>query len=114
MDAVRAEGDVDEPRVFATNELVVAVPADSEAVQSLEGLAKPGVRLVLAAPEVPAGGYARELLERASTPEGLGEDFGQRALANLRSEEANVRAVLTKVQLGEADAGIVYRTDLAA
>src|SRR5690606_31148384 len=77
MDAVRAEGDVGEPRVFATNELVVGVPAGSESVRSLEDLAKPGIRLVLAGPEVPAGRYAREMLERASTRAAIGEDFAE-------------------------------------
>jgi len=66
------------------------------------------LRRVLAAEEVPAGRYARESLALA------GDDFAGRVLANVRSNEANVRATLAKVELGEADAAIVYASDLRA
>jgi molybdate transport system substrate-binding protein len=69
---------------------------------------------VLAAKDVPIGRYARQILANASGANGVGPGFGDQVLRNLKSEEANVRAVLSKVQLGEADAGIVYRTDIAA
>ena len=102
---------VDEPAVFARNLPVVVVPKDSP-LQRFDELATPGLRLVLASPEVPIGRYSREILSRASDPaQGIAPDFSDRVLANLKSEEANVRAVLTKVQLGEAEAGIIYRTD---
>ena len=111
MDARNAS----EAQLFATNELIVVTPAKGATVKSLADVAKPGVRLVLAGRDVPAGRYAREVLTRASTlPGAIAPDFAGKALANLRSEEPNVRAVLTKVQLGEADAGFVYRTDAAA
>ncbi|MCK9519168.1 MAG: molybdate ABC transporter substrate-binding protein [Dehalococcoidia bacterium] len=100
--------------VFARNEPVVVVPKGSSTVVSFEDLAKGGVRLVLAGPEVPIGKYARQVLENASAPGGIDAAFSQRVLDNVRSEESNVRAVLAKVQLGEADAGIVYATDVAA
>lgn len=110
VDAGNAEGD----RLFATNKPVVVVPKSGSPVATFEDLAKPGVRLVLAAPEVPVGRYSREILTKASTvPGGVSADFSDKVLANLQSNEANVRAVLTKVQLGEADAGIVYSTDAA-
>jgi molybdate transport system substrate-binding protein len=90
---------------FARNALVVITPADDPAgVDRLEDLARPGVRLVLAAPGVPVGDYARQALGRAGVLEA--------ALANLVSNEDDVKAVVQKVVLGEADAGIVYRTDL--
>lgn len=111
MDARNAS----EAQLFATNDLVVVTPAKGATVKTLADVAKPGVRLVLAGRDVPAGRYAREVLARASTlPGAIAADFATKALANLRSEEPNVRAVLTKVQLGEADAGFVYRTDAAA
>jgi len=104
-----------EAQMFVTNELVVVTPAKGGAVTGFADLARPGVRIVLAGRDVPAGRYAREVLTRASTLDGaVAPDFAAKVLANVRSEEANVRAVLTKVQLGEADAGIVYRTDANA
>lgn len=105
MDEVEGAVGVRERSVFATNDLVVIVPAgDPAAVGRLEGLARPGVRLVLAGEAVPAGRYARRVLEAAGVLEG--------ALANLASDEEDVKAVVQKVVLGEADAGMVYRTDV--
>ncbi len=93
--------------VFAANRLTLVVPADNPAgLASLADLARPGIVLVLAAPGVPARVYADEALARlpAATQAAV--------LANLASEEDNVRQVLAKVALGEADAGIVYATDI--
>jgi molybdate transport system substrate-binding protein len=99
-------------RVFARNRLVIAVPPDNPAgIASLADLATPGIRLVLAAAEVPAGRYALEILDRASADPTYGPGFPEAVLANVRSYEENVRAVLAKVVLAEADAGIVYLTD---
>ncbi|MBA4181573.1 MAG: molybdate ABC transporter substrate-binding protein [Anaerolinea sp.] len=108
-----AGGRVESGRIFATNSLVVAAAKESP-VESFRDLARPGVRLVLAGKDVPAGEYAREALRKASTPEGYGTSFAASVLANLKSEEVNVRAALTKVELGEADAAVVYVTDLGA
>ena len=95
---------------FAGNRLVVITTEDSN-VTSLEGLADPGVQLVLAAPDVPVGNYAREALSKMNRV--YGADFSERVLANLVSEEPNARQVALKVELGEADAAIVYATDVA-
>ncbi len=113
MRVVTDAGNANDPVIFATNSPVIVVPAGDDKVRSLEDLAKDGLRLVLAEQDVPVGKYARAVLTNASTAGGLGTDFSDRVLANLRSNEPNVRAVLTKVQLGEADAGIVYATDAA-
>ena len=99
-------GLVVEEHALATNTLVIATREGG--IGSLEDLALPGLRLVLAAKDVPAGRYARESLALA------GDDFAGRVLANVRSNEANVRATLAKVELGEADAAIVYASDLGA
>lgn len=99
-----------EPVVFARNRLVVIAPPDSP-VRALEDLANEGVLLVLAGPEVPVGAYARQALARMD--DRFGDGFAGRVLANLASEETNVRQVAAKVRLGEADAAIVYVTDAA-
>ena len=101
------------PRVFARNRLVAIVPRTNPArIVALPDLAKPGVKLVLAAEAVPAGRYAREALRNLARMTGFGDRFAARALANLVSEEENVRAVVSRVQLGEADAGLCYRSDV--
>ena len=102
-----------EPRVFARNLLVVVVPADNRAeINTLQDLAKPKLKLVLTNKDVPVGNYARQALDKMSQDPAFGDDFARRVLANLVSEEANVKQVASKVQLGEADAGIVYSTDV--
>ncbi len=100
-------------RVFARNRLVVITPkANPGSIDTLQDLARSGLKLVLAAAHVPVGGYSREALRRLGVVSGFGADFAGRVLANLVSEEENVKGVVAKVQLGEADAGIVYATDV--
>jgi molybdate transport system substrate-binding protein len=102
------------PRVFARNQLVVITPAGNPGkVDRLADLARPGVKVVLAADVVPAGRYSRQALLKLGTAGGLGDEYAAGVLANVVSEEENVEAVATKVQLGEADAGIVYVSDLS-
>jgi molybdate transport system substrate-binding protein len=101
-----------QPIIFASNRLVVVNPGGSDVVSSLQDLAKPGVKLVLALRDVPVGGYARDAIAKMGASGRFGEDFGGRALGNLVSEEVNVRQALSKVVLGEADASIVYTTDV--
>src|SRR5207247_7756162 len=92
------------PRVFARNRLVVIVPRTNPArIGRLQDLARRGVKLVLGAPAVPVGQYSREALRNLSRIDGFGADYARRVLANLVSEEENVKSVVGKVQLGEAD-----------
>jgi molybdate transport system substrate-binding protein len=99
--------------VFLTNQLVVVLPKGNPAgITTLEDLGKPGLKLVLAAEEVPAGKYAREILENLNAS--FGSDYQDRVLANVVSNEDNIRQAVTKVQLGEADASIVYMSDTVA
>jgi molybdate transport system substrate-binding protein len=101
--------------MLARNRLAVIYPADNPAaIHGLIDLARTNVRLVLADAQVPAGHYSLELLDRAARNPALGPTFRDRVLANVVSYEENVRAVLVKVALGEGDAGIVYRSDVAA
>ncbi len=99
----------EDPVNFASNQLVVISPGTK--VSRLEDLALPGVKLVLASPEVPAGAYSRTVIEKMNDDAGFGPKYGEKVLANLVSEETNVRSVVQKVALGEADAGMVYRSD---
>ncbi len=116
MEAAIAAGSVmsGTQRVLATNKLVVAVPEGSGQISTLRDLVKPGVKLVLADKSVPAGSYSLQVLDKLSADAGCGRDFKERALANVVSYESNVRQALSKVELGEADAGIVYATDVKA
>lgn len=95
--------------IFAQNELLVALASDSARVKTLHDLADPELRIVLALPEVPAGAYALQALDALKNEHGV--DFEQSVIDNVVSQEDNVRQVLLKVELGEADAGFVYRTD---
>jgi len=106
MDQVRSDGPgVTEQVDFARNTLAVIVPSGNPVhIESVDDLARPGVKLVLAAVGVPAGDYAREILGNAG--------IQKEALANVVSNEEDVKGVVQKVLLGEADAGIVYRTDV--
>ena len=109
-DAGRIAGPV---RTFAKNRLVIIVPADNPAsVQSLHDLAEPGLLLVVAAPDVPVRDYTDTMLERLAADPDYGEEYRQAVIANIVSEESDVRHVAAKVALGEADAGVVYRSDV--
>jgi molybdate transport system substrate-binding protein len=106
--ALHAEGLVGEPVAFASNRLVLAVPAGDGQVRSLDDLARPGTTIAIGQASVPVGAYARELLAR------LEEGRGAAILANVRSEEPDVAGIVGKLAQGAVDAGFVYATDVAA
>ena len=92
-----------EPTVFARNRLVIVVEAGNpESIERIEDLERPELLVALAAPEVPAGNYAQLVLDAANVA------------VTPATYETDVRAVLTKVELGEVDAGIVYASDIGA
>jgi len=100
--------------IFARNRLVVVFPKDNpEGLKELKDLARSGLKLVFAAKEVPVGQYALDFLDKATAEPAFGANFKDDVLKNVVSYEDNVKAVLTKVALGEADAGIVYMTDIS-
>lgn len=102
-----AEGLVEDPVVFTQNRLVIAVAVDSP-IDSLDDLLEPGVDLVVCAAGVPCGDYTVELLERLPKAERAA------LLANVRSEEPDVKGVIGKVIQGAAEAGFVYASDAVA
>ena len=99
-------GILQQPAIFATNRLVLIVPTDNRArIRSLADLEKKDVKLVVGARGVPIGDYTREVLAKAGKT---------KILDRVVSEEEDVKGVLAKVALGEADAGFVYATDTKA
>jgi molybdate transport system substrate-binding protein len=102
-------------RAFATNLLIVIVPAGNPAaIKSPLDLARPGIKIVAAGQAVPISKYAAQLIANLARQPGYPADFAARYRSNVVSHEDNVGGVVAKVELGEADAGIVYRTDASA
>ena len=101
------DGRLEKPRTFATNSLVVAVPRSNPArIRSVFDLARrPKLKLVVAGQKVPIGLYTREVLKRLAL---------LRVLRKAVSQEPDVKGIVGKLALGEADAGFVYATDVRA
>ena len=98
------QGLVQKPIQFATNTLVLIVPkANPAGIHAVADLTEPGVKIVIGDPSVPVGAYTRTVLANL--------DISAAVLKNVVSQETDVRTVLAKVALGEADAGFVYITD---
>ncbi|MDP9180978.1 MAG: molybdate ABC transporter substrate-binding protein [Chloroflexota bacterium] len=101
--------------VFAHNRLVVIVPkANPAGIATRQDLARSGIKIVLADTTVPVGKYARAFLTAASADPAYGSGYSDKVLANVVSNTSNVKEVTSAVQLNEADAGIVYTTDVTA
>ena len=99
-----ADGLVERPVDFTRNTLVIVVPSANPAnIHTIYDLTKPGVTIALAQPAVPVGGYARQILAQMNLTSPV--------LANVVSEDPDVRTVLAQVALGQVDAGFVYSTD---
>jgi molybdate transport system substrate-binding protein len=106
-EALNKDGLLSKPVEFATNSLVLAVPADSN-LRSLDDVSRNGVKLAIGSESVPIGSYTREVLARLPPAQGRG------ILANVRSNEPDVKGVVGKLTQGAADAGFVYRSDVDA
>jgi molybdate transport system substrate-binding protein len=103
----------DSPKPFARNRLIVILPVANPAkISTLTDLAKPGLKIILEDKAVPAGQYSLDFLDKASKDPTYGSTYKDNFLKNVVSYEQDVKAVVSKVSLGEGDAGIVYTTDV--
>jgi molybdate transport system substrate-binding protein len=106
-DELNADGLLDKPVEFATNEFVLAVPKDSE-IDSIDDLTRQGTTVVIGSESVPIGAYTRETLAQLPPAQ------EKAILANVRSGEPDVKGIVGKLTQGAADAGFVYVTDVNA
>jgi molybdate transport system substrate-binding protein len=107
-DQLYKEGRVEKPKVFATNRLVLAIPAKATNVSSIDDLTTKGVKVVIGSATVPIGSYTRKVLGRLSAAK------RKAILANVRSNEPDVGGISAKLTQGAADAGFLYITDVQA
>jgi molybdate transport system substrate-binding protein len=107
-DELYRKGLVEKPRIFAGNELVLAVPAGGGKVRSLEDLTKPGVKIAIGDEEVPVGAYTRTVLDKLPPAQ------RDAILGNVRSEEPDVSGIIGKLTQGAVDAGFLYVSDVRA
>jgi molybdate transport system substrate-binding protein len=104
---LHADGLLEQPVEFATNEFVLAVPKDS-GITTVQDLTKPGTEVAIGSESVPIGSYTRKTLAK------LPPDQEKEILANVRSNEPDVKGIVGKLTQGAADAGFVYVTDVNA
>ncbi|WP_348304603.1 molybdate ABC transporter substrate-binding protein [Methanothrix sp.] len=115
MNAVRESGLVNNSSVaiFTRNKLSLIVPKDNPAnIRNLTNLARPGVKIVMGTKDVPVGDYALQIIAKLGNDSAYGPDYERDVLANVISQETSVSYVVTKVALGEADAGFAYVSDV--
>jgi molybdate transport system substrate-binding protein len=102
------------PSIFAHNKLIVAVSKGNADIQSIDDLVREGVKLVIADESVPVGRYTMKMLDKQVDNPKVSKDYKEKFLNSVVSKELDVKSVVAKVELGEADAGIVYKTDINA
>jgi molybdate transport system substrate-binding protein len=113
MDPLVDAGLVEKPVVFAHNRVLIIAPKSNPCrIKSPSDLAKPGTKLVTCSPEVPIGKYTRVVIDKMDASGDYGPNFKSRVEANIVSEEPNVKGIVAKVHLGEADAGVCYASDV--
>ena len=101
------------PQNFASNQLVIIVPSENTSLFELSELVTPGTKVVVSHTNVPAGTYTNTVIQKLGQHPGLSESYPDKLKQTIVSEETNVRNVVQKVVLGEADAGFVYLSDTA-
>jgi molybdate transport system substrate-binding protein len=116
MDALKAEGLVDNQtvKIFARNKVAIIVPNDNPAnITGLKDLTVPGVKILMWIKELPIGDYALQVLDKLAADPEYGPAFKESVLANVVSQETTVNRVVSKVALGEADAGFAFISDVS-
>lgn len=115
MNALMSEGFMDNDTVinFLENGVAVIIPVDNPGqISDLSDLANPGVKLVIGTEDVPFGSYTRQVLAKMAADPEYGQEYVDAVMANVISEETAVSTVVPKLQLGEADAAFVYKSDV--
>jgi molybdate transport system substrate-binding protein len=112
MNLLKTQGLVGDSQVFTRNRLVVIAPKNNPAgIKELKDLTKAGLKLDIADASVPVGNYTIQALDKLSADPAYGAEFKDQVLVRVVSKENDVRQVVSKVSLGEVDAGVVYTTD---
>ena len=112
MDKLTSEHLVGNSKIFAHNKLIFVVSSNAKNIKNLNDLTKPGIKLDIASPAVPVGKYTLEMLNKIERSGKFYPNYKQNFLKNVITQELSVKSVLTKVELGEVDAGVVYKTDV--
>jgi molybdate transport system substrate-binding protein len=116
MDPLVEEGFIDEEsvQVFASNKVAVVLPVDSSAnITTIRDLATPGTKIVMGIEELPIGDYALQVLDLMAKDPEYGPAFKEAVLANVVSLETRVTGIVSKVAMGEADAGFAFMSDVS-
>lgn len=115
VDELKEKGLIADSEKFASNDLVIIISREgSDKVKEIKDLANEGIRLVIAEQNAPVGEFSRKLFVNLNQSGQYGDHFDEKVLSNVVSNESNEQNVLSKVLLGEADAGIVYRSSLSS
>jgi molybdate transport system substrate-binding protein len=115
MNALKDEGLMNNSTIsiFTRNKPALIIPKDNPAnIQSISDLAKPGIKIIIGVKDVPIGDYTLQILDKLASDAAYGPEFKRKVMANVVSNETNVNYIVSKVALGEADAGIAYKSDV--
>lgn len=116
MDALKAEGLINNStvKIFARNKVAVVVPKDNPAnIVNLTDLARPGIMILMGTKELPIGDYARQVLDKLANDSEYGPEYKEKVISNIVSEETTVNRIVSKVALGEVDAGFAFMSDVS-
>ncbi len=115
MNALKAEGLINNStvKIFAKNKVAVVIPNDNPAnIVNLTDLARPGIMILMGTKELPVGNYARQVLDKLANDSEYGPEYEEKVMANIISEETTVNRIVSKVALGEVDAGFAFISDV--
>jgi molybdate transport system substrate-binding protein len=116
MNALKAEGYTDNNtvRIFTENKVAIIVPTDNPAnITGLADLARQDIKILIGTKELPVGEYARQVLDNLANDSEYGPEYKERVMANIVSEETTVNRIVSKVALGEVDAGFAFISDVS-